>query len=318
MIGDRNPTSSETIPQGKVQADRVAASFETLRPVIDGLTEGFGVIAPDFTIVELNAEAVRIDGRSRDELVGRSHWDVYPGTEDSDVGRLYKRAMADRVAVALEHQYEWPDGRRSWFETRALPVDNGGLVILYRDISARHLREERLSASEQRYKAAVAAIDGVVWTNSADGRMLGEQAGWSSLTGQSFAAYQDLGWSGAIHPDDAQPTLAAWNAAVAARSPFEFEHRVRRHDGQWRLCAVRAVPVFDEAGAIVEWVGVHRDITDTRGEALRLKQLAETVEAVFYVHEIDDDRIAYVSGAYERVWGRTRDELYGDARSFLK
>lgn len=71
------------------------------------------------------------------------------------------------------------------------------------------------------------------------------------------------------------------------------------------------------AGAVMEWVGIHRDITDTRADALRLHQLAETVEAVFYIHEIDEQRIAYVSQAYERIWGRSREELYADPRSML-
>ncbi len=290
----------------------------SLRPVMDSMHEGFGLLAPDFTILELNKEAMRIDGRAREDVIGQSHWIAYPGTEHSEVGKLYKSAMAERVPIALENRYEWVDGRTSWFETRAFPVENGCLAIFFRDVTERSLAGENLARSEQRFKAAVAAIDGVLWTNSADGQMVGEQSGWASLTGQRPKEYQGYGWSAAIHPDDAQPTIEAWEAAVRAKTTFEFEHRVRRYDGNWRLCAVRAVPIVGTDGTIVEWVGIHRDITDTRADALRLHQLAETIDAVFYVHELDEQRIAYVSRAYEQIWGRSRDELYADARSFLK
>lgn len=111
-----------------------------------------------------------------------------------------------------------------------------------------------------RFRAAVAAA-GVMWTNDASGRMKGVQPGWAELTGQSEDAYQDYGWASAVHPDDAQPTLDAWNEAVATKRTFEMEHRVRRHDGEWRHCSIRAVPVMRD-GDIVEWVGVHIDITD--------------------------------------------------------
>lgn len=288
-----------------------------LRTVMDGLTEGFGLLDHDFTILELNSEAVRIDGRPRDALIGRSHWDVYPGTEESDVGRLYKQAMATREPVALKHRYHWPDGRTSWFETRAYPVDHRCLAVLYRDITEAHGRDAQLRASEAQFRAAVEAVDGVVWTNSPDGQLLGEQQGWAQLTGQTFEAYQGFGWTDAIHPDDARPTLDAWQRAVAAKAPFEFEHRVRRHDGEWRLCTVRAIPVFADDGAIDHWVGIHRDITESRAEAVKLGQLAETVDSVFYVHELDESRISYVNLAYERVWGRTREALYADQRNFL-
>jgi PAS domain S-box-containing protein len=76
-----------------------------------------------------------------------------------------------------------------------------------------------------------------------------------SCTGQSEEAYQDYGWASAVHPDDAQPTIDAWNQAVAEKRTFEMEHRVRRHDGEWRNFSIRAVPVVQN-GEIAEWVGV--------------------------------------------------------------
>lgn len=44
-----------------------------LRPILDGMGEAFGVLAPDFTILEHNREALRLDGRRREDVVGRSH-----------------------------------------------------------------------------------------------------------------------------------------------------------------------------------------------------------------------------------------------------
>lgn len=46
---------------------------------------------------------MRLESRSRGETIGRTHWEAYPGSEGSEVGRLYKRAMAERVPLALEH-----------------------------------------------------------------------------------------------------------------------------------------------------------------------------------------------------------------------
>ncbi len=307
--------SLATHPSPSPLLDR--ASLDWLRLVVDSMSEGFALLSPEFTILDLNQEAIRIDGRPRQDIIGRAHWTVYPGSEDSEIGRLYKKAMSERVPVALEHRYEWADGRESWFETRAYPVPNGCLAIFYRDVTQRHQANQRLHASEQRFKAAVSAVEGVVWTNNADGEMVGEQPGWAALTGQSFEHYRGYGWSRAIHPEDAQPTIDAWQAAVVNCTPFAFEHRVRRHDGVWRLCAIRAIPVLDDSGRITEWVGVHRDITDARANELRLHQLAEAIDEVFYVREVDAGKISYVSPAYERLWGRPRQELYDDPNSAM-
>lgn len=121
-----------------------------------------------------------------------------------------------------------------------------------------------LRESEQRFRTATQAISGILWTNNAHGKMEGEQPSWSAFTGQSFADYQGYGWSSAVHPDDVQPSIDSWQAAVRQRSLYAFEHRVRRYDGQYRLCAIRALPVFNENGDVREWVGVHTDVTDDR------------------------------------------------------
>ena len=87
--------------------------------------------------------------------------------------------------------------------------------------------------------------------------MKGPQPAWAALTGQSFEEYQGYGWAKAVHPDDASPSVEAWNEAVAARKTFVFEHRVRRQvDGAWRRFSIRAIPLFEPTGEVSEWVGV--------------------------------------------------------------
>jgi PAS domain S-box-containing protein len=138
--------------------------------------------------------------------------------------------------------------------------------------------EAALRQSESRFRAAVGAVQGLLWTNDALGRMTGEQPGWAALTGQSYNEYQGYGWADAVHPEDAQPTVVAWNQAVDQRSTFDFEHRVRRHDGEWRSFTIRAVPVLDHEGAVREWVGVHTDVTESRQAEAALREQTETLE----------------------------------------
>ena len=138
--------------------------------------------------------------------------------------------------------------------------------------------ESELRVSNERFRAAIRATRGVLWTNDAEGRMVGEQPGWQALTGQSFEEYQGYGWAKVVHPDDAEPTIGAWNEAVAARKPFVFEHRVRRSDGQWGLFSIRAEPILNDAGEVTEWVGVHTDISAERAAENALREQSQTLE----------------------------------------
>lgn len=154
----------------------------------------------------------------------------------------------------------------------------GGVLCTVLETTQRVKMERDLRASNRRFQGAVAAVSGVLWTNSAEGEMVGEQPGWSALTGQTREEYQGYGWSKAVHPDDIEPSIIAWRKAVDSRSIFIFEHRVRRHDGVWRTFSIRAIPVLDEAGNIDEWVGVHTDITEQREAEQRLRDHAHELE----------------------------------------
>ena len=161
-------------------------------------------------------------------------------------------------------------------EDSGAPIMEGtqlvGVVLVFRDATEQRAYQRALLDSELRFRAAIDAVQGVVWTNSAGGEMLGEQPAWAALTGQNFDQYQGFGWSGAVHPDDVQPTIAAWRGAVDTRQPFVFEHRVRRHDGEWRHFSIRAIPLMDAHGVVREWVGVHIDITEQREGERHLRE----------------------------------------------
>lgn len=175
----------------------------------------------------------------------------------------------------------------------------GGVLCTVIENTDRVRARQALAFSNRRFEAAVAAVDGVVWTNSADGRMKGPQPGWQGLTGQSEAECAEFGWADAVHPDDRAATVAAWNEAVESRSTFVFEHRVRRADGAWRWFAIRAVPSLDDDGSIREWVGVHTDVTDQREQARALQEHAEQLERQIKHRKRAEDQLRQLNETLE-------------------
>ena len=146
------------------------------------------------------------------------------------------------------------------------------------DITERKEAEARLSASEHRFKAALLATTGIIWTHSPEGRAVGEQTSWSAFTGQSSEELAGMGWLNAVHPDDVESTLEAWRRSLATSDELDTVQRVRRHDGVYRTFSVRAVPVTGERGEIIEWVGAHTDITEQREAEQRVRESVRRLE----------------------------------------
>lgn len=132
---------------------------------------------------------------------------------------------------------------------------------LRREVERFRRAGEALRLGERRYRSLVEVITAIVWNTPASGEFEVEQPRWSEFTGQTFEQLRGWGWLEAVHPDDRPNTARVWSAAVASRSLYVVEHRLRRHDGAYRHMQVRAVPILDDRGSILEWVGVHTDVT---------------------------------------------------------
>jgi len=152
-----------------------------------------------------------------------------------------------------------------WVTARAHPIrDAGGAVLevmlMHEDITDRIETERALRVREQRFRSLVMATSQIVWTNTAQGRVLEDSPSWRAFTGQSHDEWNTLGWLDALHPDDRERCGRLWAHCVATHSVFQTEYRLRRADGEYRWTAVRGVPILDEDGSLREWIGANTDI----------------------------------------------------------
>ena len=95
------------------------------------------------------------------------------------------------------------------------------------------------------------------------------------FTGQTYEEIKGSGWTKALHPNDLDQALQAWNSAVATRSAYEVEYRLRRQDGVYRHLLARGFPVFRADGSVREWVGTCLDITERKRTEAEREKLEE-------------------------------------------
>src|SRR5688572_15575783 len=116
---------------------------------------------------------------------------------------------------------------------------------------------------EQIQRILVDAIPEIVWSARADGaddffnRRLCEYTG---LRPEDLAGE---GWQEIIHPDDREGCRSRWLQSMASGEPFEFEYRLRRHDGVYRWHLGRGV-ALREGGRVVRWFGTCTDIEEQK------------------------------------------------------
>ncbi|MGU3390626.1 response regulator [Sphingomonas sp. M1A8_2b] len=298
---------------GRVEAEhRLAASEAELRRVTDAVPMLISYVDRDHVYRLANAQYEEWLGADPAAMIGKPVREVLGDAAYADRRPSFDRAFAGE-SFTTEAIFPHKDGRHRRSEFRYVPhiaADGSipGIYILGIDVEERAEREAAVGISNGRFRTAMDAVHGVLWTNSPDGRMIGEQPGWATLTGQSIDEYQNFGWADAIHPDDVASTIKAWTAAVLSKSMFVFEHRVRRHCGTWRTFAVRSLPILDEAGEVLEWVGVHTDITHQRAAEAALREQAEALARQVRHRERAEDQLRQLNETLEARVIREIDE----------
>lgn len=102
-------------------------------------------------------------------------------------------------------------------------------------LSRRGAAYQSHSVEENGYRSLLQATGTIGWCSSAAGEFELEQPQWAEFTGQKFEQYRGWGWLNAVHPEDRASTEDGWKNAIVEDSPYEFEHRVRRQDGEYRI-----------------------------------------------------------------------------------
>jgi PAS domain S-box-containing protein len=120
------------------------------RHVFDSMTEGFAMVAPDCTLLRINAEGLRMGELTAGEVIGRKVSEIWPKARGTGLGELYRQVAKTGKSASLEYQRTFDDQRVSWIEVRAFPSLDGGMAVFYRDINERKQAEEKLKQADRR------------------------------------------------------------------------------------------------------------------------------------------------------------------------
>ena len=267
---------------------------QTNHALIETMDEGFCLIdivrdeagrAIDYEFVEVN-KAFSAQTGLRD-CVGRRARELVPGLEQRWID-IYAGVGASGVPLRF---VEESAAMGRWFSVYAGPIAHPGrerVALLFNDITERKRTEQALRESEAKFRTIADAMPQMIWSATPDGSNDYANERWREFAGVSPEELRELGWTKLVEPGELKAMLKAWNASQRDGSPFEFEHHVRHRSGAYRWVLTRALPVRDEDGRILRWMGTMTDIHDqkTISEELRLANSRKDEFLAMLAHEL--------------------------------
>ncbi len=250
---------------------------------LENMSDAFVTLDRDWRIIYQNAEAERINGKPRTEVIGKSHWEEWPISLGTNVEHQYRRAMVEQIPVYFEHHYYLPPKYDLWLEIHAYPCEDG-LDIFFRDISERKQveqslreKEERLRLANERFELAASAVNCLIYDWNIEQDTVERTEGLTRILGYSLAEAQPTGswWCELVHPEDLQRVQEEAVVALANSDRYTAEYRIRNQDNHYIYLLDQGIVVQRDAdGNPLRLVGSTTDISE-RKQAEKAVQASE-------------------------------------------
>jgi GAF domain-containing protein len=185
--------------------------------VLEAMPAGFYSLDREWRFTHVNAEAERLLGRSREDLLGRVIWDDWPAALDSPFEDSYRVAVRTGKPVAFDAYYPAP--LNGWYELRAWPSPDG-LSVYFLEVTERRRIQERAERSAQRLAILAQVSAELAGT-------LDAKSATSRLPRLVVPALADFCIVTVVDPDGRPRDVGSWHSDPAGRPLLERYSAVR-------------------------------------------------------------------------------------------
>ncbi|MBK5270147.1 MAG: PAS domain-containing protein, partial [Bacteroidia bacterium] len=236
------------------------------RFLLQNMREGIQVFSFDWRYLFVNNTAVQDSKYTKEELLGYTMMEKYPGNENMELFNLLRRCMLERNTETIETEFTFPDSTKRWFEMSIQPVSEG-LFILSTDITERKKSKQKLHESERflsetqkvsKIGSYVLDFNTGLWKASDE---LKKIFGFSEKDNHTVD-----GWLSIIHPDHQKMMLDYFTQEVVNKKQrFYKEYKIINKKTK-KECWVHGIGEleFDSNGALLKMLGTIQDITERK------------------------------------------------------
>jgi len=273
---------------------------QTYRVFIEKMNEGAVTVNREGLILYSNSKFASMVSMPLEKVIGLSFGNFINDSGAEKFDKMIERAWVEDCKEEIELVKSNGEGLCCLLSCNTLELDEGlALSLILTDLSilkhaenqlriknlqlaAAHLATEQLNnqledtvrdrtkelyLSREHFKYLANNIPQMTWTNLPNGEPDYYNQQWYTYTGLNFEESKAGGWEKVIHPDDLAATNERYLKALKTGGTFEMENRYKRaSDGAYRWHLNRAVPLKNEEGEIVFWVGTATDIEDQKKE----------------------------------------------------
>jgi len=321
-----------------------------VRDLFDASNDLIQSSALDGTILYVNRAWRQMLGYTEEEVQSLNLFRILHADSAGLAEALFKKIRAgQQVTDRVEWSCVAKDGRRICVEGRVSVRQKNGVTVaidgIFRDLTEKNRQESRLRLLD----TCLSKIDDIVMITEVEPqgdigpRIVYVNDAFEKITG--YTREDALGKSPRFlqGPETDMQEMNRVRQRLERREPISTTLAHYKKNGEKFYNEMAIVPVEDESGRHTNWVSIQRDVTERQRTEAKLKefsenleslvversgalaesearfrQMAEAMEEVFWLYDLNFKRWIYVSPAYEKIWNQTVQSLQENPGSWME
>lgn len=291
--------------------------------ILEQITDAFISLDKDWNYTYLNSNAAAILNKTKEELIGKNVWELFPESVGLPFHKAYLEAMKTQKYIHLEEHYA---PMNLWFENHIYP-SKGGISVFIRETTEKKKAEEEILTKGNFIESIINSSPDIIYIYDIEEKKnVFVNNGIQTNLGYTDAEIKAMGdrvLPLLMHPDDFQYYLNyTYPGYASAKDKEIIQHEFSMHDksGNWHwLSCKESVFLRKENGIPKQIFGITVDITEQkkvelelRSEKDRFEKIVGSVPGVIYSVKLRPDGTScypYLSPGMSEMFGLNTEEL---------
>lgn len=246
--------------------------------VLESITDGFYTLNAQWEFTYVNRETERRLKSTREELLGKCFWDLFPMKKHTKFHSEYTRAVADNVSVHFE-EYYLP--LNMWVSVNAYPSKNG-LAVYFVDITEQKNNRDQIFNDAQKLRAIINNTEDIIWSVDRNYKLIdANQSYWSRVSDIVGKPVNEV-----TEEDIDIGKFEDWKILYDRALNGDTYKMVmfKNYSGKEVYEEVSFNPICDKNGEIIAVSCFARDITEQRTYLARIEQQNERLSQIAWIH----------------------------------